>query len=63
MSCSLLCRWSALMLVRTAHRAVGLTIRDISVWFWFGGCSCSCGRCVGGRRARLVSWRIESCSA
>ena len=48
MSRNLLCRWSALMLVRAAHRAaVGLTIRDISVWFWFGGCSCSCGRWCG----------------
>ena len=35
MSHSLLYR-SALMLVRAAHRtAVNLTIRDITVWFWY----------------------------
>ena len=36
------------MSARAAHRAaVGLTIRDISVWFWFGGSSCSCERWCG----------------
>ena len=56
MSHSLLYRWSALMLVRAAH--MNLTIRDITVWFWFGDCSCSCGRWCG-RAPCSAGWLAE----
>ena len=36
------------MSVRAAHRAaVSLTVRDMSIWFWLGGSSFSCGRWCG----------------
>ena len=58
MSHSLLYR-SALMLVRVAHRAaVNLTVRDITVRFWFGDCSYSCGRWCG-RAPCSAGWLAE----
>ena len=59
MSHSLFCRWAAFTLVRAARRAaVGLTVRDITVWFRFGDSSRSCGRWCG-RAPCSAGWLAE----
>ena len=45
------------MSVRAAHRAaVGLTVRDITVWFRFGDSSRGCGQWCGRAPCEVASF-------